>query len=214
MSQRLDLFKKYLFPKATQIIGKSNEEESKAIRRTPPRLLIPPNLVGASRPPSFLERELFPVVKRDLELPTSSDDKSSVAQLTIFYAGTINVYDNVTVDKAQAIMLLAGKNSLSAPVVESTPKIDVTKLVQPSNLPSICKLQADLPIARKHSLQRFLEKRRYRKADSSPYIPSTIAQPKNDEPSTSDDLNDQRSFSPLPFPSRGHFFPIAANKGY
>ncbi|CAK9147348.1 unnamed protein product [Ilex paraguariensis] len=73
-----------------------------------------------------------------MELPTSSDAKSSAAQLTIFYGGTINVYDKVTIDKAQAIMLLAGENSLSAPVVESVPTIDMTKVtkpVQPSNFP-------------------------------------------------------------------------------
>ncbi|KAJ8471297.1 hypothetical protein OPV22_025640 [Ensete ventricosum] len=36
------------------------------------------------------------------------------AQLTIFYAGTVNVYDDVSVDKAQAIMMLASKGSNGA----------------------------------------------------------------------------------------------------
>ncbi|XP_065047865.1 protein TIFY 6b-like isoform X1 [Musa acuminata AAA Group] len=36
------------------------------------------------------------------------------AQLTIFYAGTVNVYDDVSFDKAQAILMLASKGSNGA----------------------------------------------------------------------------------------------------
>ncbi|KAK9275996.1 hypothetical protein L1049_005527 [Liquidambar formosana] len=44
----------------------------------------------------------------------TSKASGSPAQLTIFYAGSVNVYDDVTPEKAQAIMFLAGNGSLMA----------------------------------------------------------------------------------------------------
>ncbi|XWS22868.1 hypothetical protein CRYUN_Cryun29cG0073000 [Craigia yunnanensis] len=50
----------------------------------------------------------------------------SPAQLTIFYAGTVNVYDDITPEKAQAIMFLAGNGSSMASNV-AHPKVQVQK---------------------------------------------------------------------------------------
>eukprot|EP00249_Psilotum_nudum_P001787 c14462_g1_i1 orf=275-1768(+) len=44
--------------------------------------------------------------------PTNSLGKSLNAQLTIFYAGTVSVYEAIPADKAQAIMFLAGSGSM------------------------------------------------------------------------------------------------------
>ncbi|KAF5469196.1 hypothetical protein F2P56_013287 [Juglans regia] len=41
----------------------------------------------------------------------ASKSSGAPAQLTIFYAGSVRVYDDITAEKAQAIMLLAGKGS-------------------------------------------------------------------------------------------------------
>nr|ATB56304.1 TIFY6B [Salvia miltiorrhiza] len=52
------------------------------------------------------------------DLRNSSKSSGTPAQLTIFYNGSVCVYDNVSADKAQAIMLLAGNGP---PVASSAP---------------------------------------------------------------------------------------------
>eukprot|EP01018_Ginkgo_biloba_P034987 Gb_38099 [translate_table: standard] len=47
--------------------------------------------------------------------------KPANAQLTIFYAGTVNVYDEVPADKAQAIMFLAGSGNSWSGKIDNPP---------------------------------------------------------------------------------------------
>ncbi|MBA0758855.1 hypothetical protein Gotri_021817 [Gossypium trilobum] len=87
---------------------------------------------------------------------TPSEDSPETAPLTIFYNGTVSVI-NVPRDKAESIFKLAVEGSSKN--IES---VDSSKAANPSsdqqNL--LEARNGDLPIARRKSLQRFLEKRK------------------------------------------------------
>ncbi|KAK9287292.1 hypothetical protein L1049_015705 [Liquidambar formosana] len=145
MNQTICLFQKYLLAKTQHNIGKTNMEESEFIKRCTSRPLVPPKF-GCNQPRriSLLEQALLPRINRHdaTQADASSDDKSSTAQLTIFYSGTINVYDDIPADKVQAIMLLASESTSTNLATKKVPKTNVTTPTHQSNFPSVCKLQA------------------------------------------------------------------------
>ncbi|KAJ9549378.1 hypothetical protein OSB04_021921 [Centaurea solstitialis] len=108
-------------------------------------------------------------------LPVYSEDCAGVriargaAPLTIFYNGSVSVFD-VSPEMAESIMKLAesGSSSGSKTVVEATTAVN-SKPTKNQNQAIAGALNKDLPLSRKKSLRRFLEKRKERQVSISPY---------------------------------------------
>ncbi|CAL4937882.1 unnamed protein product [Urochloa decumbens] len=99
--------------------------------------------------------ELFPqqagTLKDEHNSRKRKEPTTERAPLTIFYGGKMVVFDDFPAEKAEEIMHLAGGSGKAAE----------NALAQP-NL-------TDMPIARKASLKRFLEKRKNRLTAGDPY---------------------------------------------
>ncbi|KAJ4750427.1 Protein TIFY 10A [Rhynchospora pubera] len=130
------------------------------------------------------DMELFPQSAGFKEI-NPSEEKS---QLTIFYGGKVLVFENYPAEKVEDLMNLARKGSSTScnstympPTSSSSSQISVTdqSTVVSATVPlPNAQIQtqkpnqagfSDLPIMRKKSLQRFLEKRKDRLNAKAPY---------------------------------------------
>ncbi|XP_039126902.1 protein TIFY 10a-like [Dioscorea cayenensis subsp. rotundata] len=75
------------------------------------------------------------------------------APLTIFYGGKVLVFDNFPAEKAKDLMQMARTQTATSPIPALNP--------QPNS--------SEMPIARRASLHRFLEKRKERIIAKAPY---------------------------------------------
>ncbi|CAB4264102.1 unnamed protein product [Prunus armeniaca] len=102
--------------------------------------------------------------------PAAASEKleETTTPLTIFYNGTVSVFD-VPRDKAESLLKLALEGN-SAKAAESALAVDSKLAPHSSDQQQLLDpLDGDLPIARRKSLQRFLEKRKERLNSVSPF---------------------------------------------
>ena len=119
--------------------------------------------------------DLFPMIEKSGESnpqkpmnlfpQTEAKSESEKAQMTIFYGGQVIVFNDFPADKAKEIMLMAScakGNNNSTTQIQKTAESALDLVPQPI-------ISGDLPIARRASLTRFLEKRKDRLIAKAPY---------------------------------------------
>uniref|UniRef100_A0A5B7BTY3 Protein TIFY n=1 Tax=Davidia involucrata TaxID=16924 RepID=A0A5B7BTY3_DAVIN len=113
--------------------------------------------------PQYVEIGSSTAIEDAINKATSS---KSNAQMTIFYAGQVFVFDDFPANKAKEVMLLASTDFASGSNI--LPKSGSNPPQEPLQ-PQTQAANSDLPIARRASLHRFFEKRKDRATARAPY---------------------------------------------
>lgn len=138
-------------------------------------------------------KEEVPKIASDSRVKMCATAEPERAQMTIFYAGQVIVFNEFPAEKAKEVMLLASKgtsqsltnnqpafaSNLAKNSVDSSTSVATStsavppnpgnKVIQEQIQPPPQPIACELPIARRASLHRFLEKRKDRVTAKAPY---------------------------------------------
>ncbi|XP_057535632.1 protein TIFY 10A-like isoform X2 [Amaranthus tricolor] len=130
------------------------------------------DVYGAKNPVTNLE--LFPMAD-SRELPLAKEEAKNTSKtpsMTIFYGGKVLVFDELPEDNAREIVALATRGTINAKddaqtqtQTQTSRSINTTTTQLAQGTSSL----SDLPLARRVSLHRFMEKRKHRIASNAPY---------------------------------------------
>lgn len=186
-----------LKPEAEQVAGEGQKEQVLGLESPPPAMENHGDSVdgvGTNMEEHLVRNKVDDGFVKNLSTNKASGLNAvipSTSQLTIFYNGSVCVYDGFPAEKVHEIMLIAAaaaaakstemkKIGTQSPFISPVPTRPSSPNTVASPQPlcftadksSICRLQ-EFPIARRHSLQRFLEKRRDRLGSKAPYPTSS-----------------------------------------
>ncbi|KAF5184543.1 Tify 10b [Thalictrum thalictroides] len=117
---------------------------------------------------------VFPTSATDLS-EMKQGSKPKTPQMTIIYGGKVLVFDDISEEKVKEVMMLASKGNLQSVITPSSSNLDLNSagnIINPTEERIQRPIQAHvsgLPLARKASLHRFLEKRKDRVNARAPY---------------------------------------------
>ncbi|KAI3524929.1 hypothetical protein L1887_03598 [Cichorium endivia] len=95
---------------------------------------------------------------------------SKTEQMTIFYGGQVLVFDDVSADKARDLILAASRSSPNNQIQNRVQLASTSNSLGSQHIfPGLQVDGSDLPIARRVSLHKFLEKRKDRATGRAPY---------------------------------------------
>ncbi|XP_074562696.1 protein TIFY 10a-like isoform X2 [Curcuma longa] len=155
----------------------SAEDQSNPDKNTPISMELFPQRAGFDSP----AKEEF------VKIPSNTEEAGK-ASLTIFYNGKVLVFSDFPEAKAKDLIQMAGKESNLA--VQKLASATGSQPPAPEQNPAAQPNSSDMPIARRNSLHRFLEKRKDRINTKAPYqvhgggspAPEAEGKPENGHP--------------------------------
>ncbi|KAJ8500376.1 hypothetical protein OPV22_010928 [Ensete ventricosum] len=148
--------------------------------RNPTTLSLMPGVDVPPEGDDATDHQTAPISREDSVKTPPVIKEVEKSQLTIFYGGKVLVFDDFPGDKVRDLMQMAA-NEIAAAKNLSFPAPSPTSILAsasnwreppppPPGLPSPAEANAsDMPIARRNSLHRFLEKRKDRISSKAPY---------------------------------------------